>query len=165
MLAAAVEHRGRQSISRKEVHTMKARQAVLGSLAAAVTLMVLALAFVAPAAADAPTEITFEVVFDDVNPCTGDVHTVTIAGTTTVHDHDGRIVAYSKRTITTSPTGFVGRGTDTSVLNDRVEMFRQTDILRSPSGDRMRAVFVIVFDLSTGTARVVTGGLACLGRA
>jgi hypothetical protein len=144
---------------------MKARQGVLGTLAAAVTLTLVALAFAVPASADAPTEIPFEFMFDDVNPCTGDVHTVTIAGTTTVHDHDGRIVAYSKRTITTSPTGFVGRGTDTYVLNGRVEIFRQADILTSPSGDRMRAVFVIVFDLSTATVRVVAGGLACLGPA
>jgi hypothetical protein len=144
---------------------MKARQAVLGALSAAVTLTVVALAFALPAWADAPTVIPFEFVFDDVNPCTGDVHTVTIAGTTTVHDHDGRIVAYSTRTITTSPTGFVGRGTDTYVLNGRVEMFSQADILTSPSGDRMRAGVVIVFDLSTGTVRVVAGGLACLGPA
>jgi hypothetical protein len=144
---------------------MKARQAVLGALAAAVTLMALALAFVAPAAADAPTEIPFEFVFDDVNPCTGAVDTVTIAGTSRVHDHDGRIVAHSERTITTSPTGFVGRGTDTYVLNGRVEMFSQADILTSPSGDRMRAVFVIVLDPTTGTVRVVAGGLACLGPA
>ena len=144
---------------------MKARQAVLGALAAAVTLTMVSLAFAVPAAADAPTEIPFEFVFDDVNPCTGDIHTVTIAGTTSVHDHDGRIVAYSKRTITTSPTGFVGRGTDTYVLNGQVEMFNQADILTSPSGDRMRAQFVIVFDLSTGMVRVVAGGLACLGPA
>jgi hypothetical protein len=111
---------------------MKARQAVLGALAAAVMLTVVALVFAVPAAADAPTEIPFEFVFDDVNPCTGHIHTVTIAGTTSVHDHDGRIVAYSKRTITTSPTGFVGRGTDTYVLNGRVEMFSQADILTSP---------------------------------
>jgi hypothetical protein len=144
---------------------MRARQPVLAALAAAATLTAVALAFAVPAAADPPTQIPFEFAFDDVNPCTGDIHTVTIAGTTSVHDHDGRIVAVSERTITTSPTGFVGHGTDSYVLNGQVEMFRQTDILTSPSGDRMRAVFVIVFDLSTGTVRVVTGGLACLGPA
>jgi hypothetical protein len=96
---------------------MKARQFVLGAFAAAVTLTMVALAFAVPAAADAPTEIPFEFVFDDVNPCTGDIHTVTIAGTTSVHEHDGRIVAVSERTIMTSPTGFVGHGTDSYVLN------------------------------------------------
>jgi hypothetical protein len=142
---------------------MKARQAVLGALAAAVTLV--ALVFAVPAAADAPTAIPFEFVFDDVNPCTGDIHTVTIAGTTYVHEHDGRIVAQSERTITTSPTGFLGHGTDSYVLNGQVEMFRLTDILTSPSGDRIRAQHLIVVDLSTGTVRVVGGELTCLGPA
>jgi hypothetical protein len=98
----------------------------------AVLLGVAALAFAVPAAADPPTAFPFEFVFDDVNPCTGDTHTVTIAGTTSVHDHDGRIVAHSKRTITTSPTAFVGHGTDSNVLNDQVEMFRLADTWRTP---------------------------------
>jgi hypothetical protein len=144
---------------------MKVRQAVLGALAAVVTLTVVALAFALPAAANAPTEIPFEFVFDDVNPCTGDIHTVTIAGTTSVHNHDGRIVAYSERTITTSPTGFVGHGTDTYVLNGQVEMFRLADIATNSSGDRFRARFVILVDLSSGTVKVVTGELTCLGGA
>ena len=131
----------------------------------AVMLGVVALAFAVPAAADPATEFPFEFVFDDVNPCTGDIHTVTIAGTTSVHEHDGRIVAYSQRTITTSPTGFVGHGTDSYVLNGQTEMFRLTDILTNPSGDRFRARFVIVIDLSTGTVRVFTGDFTCLGPA
>lgn len=130
-----------------------------------VLLGVAALAFAVPAAADPPTALPFEFVFDDVNPCTGDIHRVTIAGTTFVHDHDGRIVAYSERTITTSPTGFVGHGTDSYVLNGQAEMFRLADILTNASGDRIRARFVIVVDLSTETVRVAKGELSCLGRA
>ena len=144
---------------------MKTRQGLLGTLAAAVTLTMVALAFAVPAAADPPTAFPFEFVFEDVNPCTGDIHTVTIAGTTLVHDHDGRIVAYSQRTITTSPTGFIGHGTDSYVLNGQVEVFRLIDILTNPSGDRIRARSVIVVDLSTGTVRVEKGGLTCLGPA
>jgi predicted RNA-binding protein with TRAM domain len=142
---------------------MKGWQAVLGTLAAAVTLAVVALTLAVPASADAPTEIPFEFVFDDVNPCTGDIHTVTIAGTTSVHEHDGRIVAFSDRTITTSPTGFVGHGTDTEVDNGQVFVFRLADIATNPSGDRFMAEFVIVVDLSTGTTRVERGELTCLG--
>ena len=126
---------------------------------------VAALAFAVPAAAEPPTAFPFEFVFDDVNPCTGGVHTVTIAGATRVHDHDGHVVATSERTITTSPTGFVGRGTDTYGLNGKVEMFRLADILTNPSGDRIRARFVIVVDLATGTVRVAKGELTCLGPA
>ncbi len=129
----------------------------------ALLLGVAALAFAVPAAADAPAAIPFEFVFDDVNPCTGDIHTVTIAGTTFVHDHDGRIVAYSERTITTSPTGFVGHGTDSYVLNGQVEMFRLDDIATNASGDRFRARFMFVVDVSTGTVRVEKLELTCLG--
>jgi hypothetical protein len=131
----------------------------------ALLLGVAALAFAVPAAADPPTAFPFQFVFDDVNPCAGEIHTVTIAGTTHVHEHDGRIVAQSERTITTSPTGFVGHGTDSYVLNGQVEMFRLTDIATNPSGDRFRAQFVMVVDLSTGTVRVVEGELTCLGPA
>jgi hypothetical protein len=144
---------------------MKAWQAALGTLAAAVTLTVVALTLAVPAAADAPSEIPFEVVFDDVNPCTGDMHTVTISGTTSIHNHDGRIVAYSERTITTSPTGFVGHGTDTYLLNGQVEMFRLADIATDASGDRFRARFVLVIDVSSGTVRAENFELTCLGPA
>jgi hypothetical protein len=144
---------------------MKGWQAVLGTLAAAVTLTIVALTLAVPASADAPTEIPFEFVFQDVNTCTGDMHTVTITGTTSIHNHDGRIVAYSERTITTSPTGFVGHGTDTYVLNSQVEMFRLADIATNPSGDRFRARFVLVIDVSTGTVRVENFELTCLGPA
>ena len=142
---------------------MKARPAVRPLLAA--LLGVAALVFAVPAAADRPTSIPFEFVFDDVNPCTGGMHTVTISGTTSVHDHDGRLVATSDRTITTSPTGFVGHGTDTNVLNGQVAMFRLTDILTNASGDRIRARFVLVADLSTGTVRGAGGPPTCLGPA
>lgn len=124
-----------------------------------------ALVFAVPAVADPPTGMPFEFVFDDVNPCTGDIHTVTIAGTAQVHDHDGRVVATSERTITTSPTGFVGRGRDTYVLNSQVESFRLTDILTSPSGDRIRAHVVVRLDLSTGVLKISGNPPTCLGPA
>jgi hypothetical protein len=131
----------------------------------ALLLGVVALAFAVPAAADPPTEIPFEFVFDDVNPCTGDIHTVTIAGSTFVHVHGDRIVAYSERTITTSPTGFVGHGRDSNVENGQVVTFRLGDILTNPAGDRIRVRFVIVVDVSAGTVRVEKGELTCLGPA
>jgi hypothetical protein len=122
-----------------------------------------AVAAALPAAADPPTEIPFEFVFDDVNPCTGDIHTVTIAGTTSLHEHDGRTVNHSERTITTSPTGFVGHGTDTFVDNGQILMFRHADVLTNASGDRIRARIVITVDLSTGTTEVLKVELTCLG--
>jgi hypothetical protein len=125
-------------------------------------LSVVALAFAVPAAADPPTAFPFEDVFPDVNPCTGDIMTVTIAGTAFVHFHDSRIVVHAERTITTSD-GFVGHGTDTFVANGQIEMFRQTDIMTNASGDRFRARGVFVVDVSTETVRVDKFELTCLG--
>jgi hypothetical protein len=125
-------------------------------------LSVVALAFAAPAAADPPTAITFEDVFPDVNPCTGEDMIVTIAGTAFVHEHGSREVVRSQRTITTSD-GFVGRGTDTFVANGQVFVFRQTDIMTNASGDRFRARGVFVADVSTETVRVQRFEPTCLG--
>jgi hypothetical protein len=127
----------------------------------AVLLGLLALTFAVPAAADPPTAFPFEVTFEDVNPCTGDIHTVTIAGTSFVHDHDGRIVGHSERTITTSD-GFVGHGTDSFVDNGHVGMSSFTDILSNASGDRFSARGVFVIDLSSETVRVERFELTCL---
>jgi hypothetical protein len=131
-----------------------------------VLLTLAALGFAAaPAAADPPTAEPFEGTFEDVNPCTGLIHTVTIAGTALIHSHDGRIVERAKRTITTTPTGFVGHGTETFVDNEQILMTRLTDILTNPAGDRIRAHFVLVVDLSTDTVRVEKGEVTCLGPA
>jgi hypothetical protein len=123
---------------------------------------VLALAFAAPAAADAPSPFTFVDVFPDVNPCTGNVMTVTIAVSGSFHEHGSRVVAHAQRTITTSD-GFVGRGTETSLDNGQVVMFRQTDIMTNASGDKFRAHGVFVLDISSDTVRVENFELTCLG--
>jgi hypothetical protein len=129
----------------------------------AALLSVVALAFAAPASADPPTEVTFEDVFPDVNPCTGNVMTVTIAVTAYAHEHGSREVVHGERTITTSD-GFVGRGTETFVDNGQIILFRQTDIMRNASGDRFRAHGVFVLDISTDTVRVESFQLTCLSR-
>jgi hypothetical protein len=128
-----------------------------------VLLGVVSLACAVPAAANPPTEIPQLDVFPDVNPCTGLIHTVTISETFFAHFHDGRVSGHSERTITTFPTGFIGHGTDSFVFNGQVNVFRLTDILTNASGDRIRARFVFVLDLSTGTVRVEKFELTCLG--
>jgi hypothetical protein len=105
-------------------------------------LSVVALAFAAPAAADAPTEFPILDVF--------------------VHEHDSRVVVRGERTITTSD-GFVGHGTDSFVDNGQVVVFRQADILTNASGDHFRARGLFVLDLSTDTVRIESFELTCLG--
>ena len=127
-------------------------------------LSVVALAGAAPAAADRPTAFTFEDVFPDVNPCTGNIMTVTIAGTGIFHEHGSRVVARAKRTITTSD-GSVGHGTDSFVDNGQIVRFRFTDIMTNASGGyRFRARGVFVYHISTDTVRVDRFALTCLSR-
>ena len=123
---------------------------------------VLALAFVAPAAADRPQAFPIFDRFPDVNPCTGEDMTVTFTGTFFVHEHGSRVVVRGDRTITTSD-GFVGHGTDTFVDNGQVVVFRQTDIMRNASGDKFRARGLFVLNLRTDTVRVDRFSLTCLG--
>lgn len=133
------------------------KRLVTGCALAAALLLVVA----APAGADPPTQFgPFEDTFDDVNPCTGLVHTVTIAATFFVHSHPGGVVA--DRTLSTS-SGFFGEGTSSFVNNGKVEMFRFTDLLSNDAGDRIQATGVFVEDLSTGTVRVDRFELTCLG--
>jgi hypothetical protein len=117
----------------------------------------------ATASADPPTQIgPLTETFADVNPCTGLAQTGTLAVTFYVHSEGGRTVARGERTLSTS-SGFVGTGTSSYVLNGEIEMFRATDILSNGAGDRIRARSVVVVDLSTGTARIDSFELTCLG--
>jgi hypothetical protein len=132
-------------------------------LSAALLAASLSLGVAAPATADQPTEMgPFVIIFDDLNPCTGLVHTVTIAITLFVHDHDGVIVERGDRMVSTS-SGYSGRGTHSFVHNGQVAMFRLTDILTNDAGDRIRAKLVIIEDLSSSTLRVDRFDLTCLG--
>jgi hypothetical protein len=117
----------------------------------------------APAGADPPTtEGPFVDVFDDVNPCTGLVHTVTITATFSVHSHDGKEVVVGDSAISTSD-GFSGQGRSSFVSNGQVERAQFLDMLTNDAGDRFQARGVFVFDVSTGTARVDSFELICVG--
>lgn len=113
-------------------------------------------------AASAPIAVPVFFEFDDVNPCSGLIHTVTMVGTAWIHDLDGRVLVRMRRTITTS-SGFQGRGTNTEVDNGNVLKFTLNDMLTHESGDRIRAQGLLVVDLSTSTVRVEKFLLACIG--
>ncbi len=131
---------------------------LIGALAVASLVLVL----VPAAAADPPAEFVVVDVFDDVDPCTGEVHEVTINAKFSVHFHGERIVARGERTLSTS-SGYLGRGTSSFVANGRVEVFRFADVLANASGDRIRATAVFVLDLASETVRVDTFELTCIG--
>jgi len=125
-------------------------------------LGVVALAFAAPAAANAPEQFPIFDQFLDVNPCSGEEMTVTFTGTFYVHEHGSRLVVRGDRTITTSD-GFVGHGTDTFVDNGQVMVFRQSDVMmNASSGDKFTAQGLFVLDISTDTVRFESFELTCL---
>jgi hypothetical protein len=127
-------------------------------------LSVACLAFAVPAAANPPVEEPILDVFPDINPCSGEEMTVTFVGSVRVHEHGNRVIAIAQRTITTSD-GFEGHGVDSFVDNGQVLKSTLTDILTNEAtGQRFRARFRFVLDLSTDTVRVDRGGLTCLGR-
>ena len=112
-------------------------------------------------AASAPVTIPFEFVFEDLNPCSGETHTVIIRGTERVHEHNNNTVAHGERTITTS-NGFVGRGTHTVVVTGKMFKLTLNDMLTHPSGARIRAHAVLIFDLPSGEVRVEKGAVSCV---
>ena len=120
-------------------------------------------AVTAPAAADPPAQFgPFEDTFEDVNPCDGLVHTVTIAATFAVHTHGDRTVAHGDRTLSTS-SGYSGRGTSSFVTNGHIEMFRSSDMLTGDAGNRIRATVAFVLDTRTGSVRIDSFELTCVG--
>lgn len=126
----------------------------------AVGLIVVGLA--PPAAADPPMVEDFSVTFPDVNPCTGELHMVTIEMAESQHFHGDNFVGVSRTTVTTEPTDFSGGGTATFVVTKGAEVFRQVDILSDPAGNRIMANVVFVVNPSTGDIRVADADLTCV---
>ena len=131
---------------------------IVGTLGA--SALVLAMVAV-PAEADPPTVETFEFTFDDVNPCTDEIHTVTITFTVSQHDHGDRFVGLGETTVSTS-TGYSGGGTRTVVESERLVVARGTDILTNEAGSQILASFVFVEDLAAGTVKVDMFELTCV---
>jgi hypothetical protein len=116
----------------------------------------------APLKASAPIALPFFGQFDDVNPCTGDMHTITVTGTARLHDHDGRLVVHVERTISTS-TGFEGHGAQTVVNNGEVFRIALNDVLVDPAGNRIRAHANVLIEPDTGMTLVARGAVTCVG--
>ena len=120
------------------------------------------LAVAAPVAASSPVVFSTTDTFLDVDPCTGNIHEVTIDVTFYVHDHNGDTVARAVRTVSTS-AGYEGGGVSSYVFNGQVEKFAFSDVLANGSGDRIRARGVFVLDLANGEVRAESSAFVCLG--
>jgi hypothetical protein len=113
------------------------------------------------AAASRPGRVTWTDVLQDVDPCTGILQEITIAWACL---QDGGKVVTCRRTITATPTGYVGHGTYSTVDNDHVIAWRITDTLKNDAGDRLKIQYRSVYDPTTGTWRVEDYRLTCLSR-
>lgn len=112
-----------------------------------------------PATAAPPESHPFSESFVDVNPCTGDLHTVTVTGTFYEFERaDG--IAYRIDRIVSTSSGFSGGGTEVGI-HDRI--FRVTDLLTNADGDIILANGIVLIDAS-GNVRMNTIELTCRPR-
>jgi hypothetical protein len=116
-------------------------------------------------AAARPTGFTFEQKLVGPDPCSGEIHTLTITWTCREQQQaNGAYVQICKREVVTDPTGYVGRGTLTVVDNGKIQNLRFTDVLKNDAGDRMQGRSHGLFDLSAGTVRIYKFDSVCLGQ-
>ncbi|MBT2500181.1 hypothetical protein J7E25_13895 [Agromyces sp. ISL-38] len=143
---------------RSTTHGVGWLKGTVGALGAS-ALMVMMLA--SPAAADPPTLDDFTITFPDLNPCTGETHTVTIELTFFQHDHGDRFIEHGVSSVTTS-SGFEGGGTTTLVETEGAFVFRAVDVLTDEAGSRIMARTIFIVDPETGAVRVERGDLTCV---
>lgn len=95
--------------------------------------VVMALLFVtaSPALADQPIQFSDVVVFEDLNPCSGETHEITREFTVTVHEHQNNVVLQVDSTVTMDD-GFSGTGHETAVLTKNNELATLNFVVSNP---------------------------------
>jgi hypothetical protein len=115
--------------------------------------------FVPSAVADPPDAFPFTDSFVAENPCTGELHTVTVTGTFYVFERGQGISHNFDHTVTTSD-GFAGVGIEVSIDHDQI--FHIRDVLSNPfTGQKLLAHVLAVHDAS-GTVRVERFTVTCI---
>jgi hypothetical protein len=126
---------------------MKVSFSRLGAFAVTAIFATMAVAF--PAAARSEPTFTMVFVNHGSDPCSGAAQTVTIVADFWVHETNGATVTLQQRTITSDPTGYVGRGESTVVSNGEVIVMSLHDMLVNGSGARVRIAGTVILDAST----------------
>lgn len=125
------------------------RNAIATLIASAMALALMT----APALADAPTTGTDSVTFVDLNPCTGELHDVTLLAEVSIHEHRNNTVVQADITVTTSD-GFEGSGHDRFVLNGNVATATHNFVLDNPdTGAKFTVKGHFTFDINQGELR------------
>lgn len=118
---------------------------------------------VSPASADAPIIVESSATFEDVNPCTGELHEITLSFVDRIHEHDGNFLYTSDRSGTTD-TGFsIVNGTESFVDNGRVIRGTFVDNWANPETDeRFQARGAFVFNVNRLSLKVDRFTLRCV---
>jgi len=138
----------------------------LSTMALAVALLLVVGA--APALADRPVVTTDSNTFPAPNPCTGEIHTLTIDAVIKSHFHQNNIlptVFTTKRTGTTTDGFVMMKGTpETSVNNGHVLSYGFVDRWRNEaSGEMFRVQYRLLINFNTGNTQVEGFSAVCLG--
>jgi hypothetical protein len=117
-----------------------------------VGVMLAAIVLATAAPANAPTVTEESVTFDNIDPCSGAIDTITFDITVARHEHDGRVVEHNWLVITTS-SGYVGRGEEEEIVNGEKFSIVARDMLTNPNGNKIQARLTLQVDLKTFEVR------------
>ena len=130
----------------------------------AAALTVLLAVMMSPASADQPTVVTINFPpFEDVNPCTGLLHTVNISLTRFIHDgHNNNFVVHVERTGFTDSGYTMFSGHLQLVDNAQVLISSFKDLWRNDDGSIFEAARTLIVNENQGEIQVDEGGLRCI---
>jgi len=132
-------------------------------LTSAITCTVLFVVILAlPAAADRPVESTDSVTFPDINPCSGQVHEVTINFDFRMHQHQDRVVVRIGRTGSTDSGHGMEHGVLNAQNNGNVVTQSFSDVWTRDDGSKFKAKGTFVLNLSSNDVRVDRFSLRCI---
>ena len=114
--------------------------------------------------ADQPIQFNDSVTFSDVNPCTGELHDVTLNFAVSLHEHRNNFVGHVRRSGSTSDGYTMINGTDSFVENSGVFRGSFVDQWRGPDGEKFRVRGVIVFNANQDQVKTDQFSLTCIGR-
>ena len=130
----------------------------------AVAIAAVLLSVGGPASADPPAELSAEVTFVDVNPCSGLDHEVTLRFDVRLHRHRENLVVTIRRSGSTSDGFEMIAGAGNVVENRNVFHETFVDQWRSPDGAKFAVHGQVVLDLDAEEPRVDRFSLECIGR-
>ncbi len=133
-------------------------------IALCLSAMIWSTALVGTAAADAPEPFTVEFSFEDVNPCTGEPHVITIELVIRERVHKNNFVATVRASGSTSDGYTMVSGSETVVETKKGVNARFMDRWVGEDGSKFQARGSFGLNFETEKLRKDTFVLRCIGR-